>query len=220
MNKSYKVVNDLKTTSLVMGLSLTLSSCDFNKSGSDDHNYTEISHKTDSVLQKNLEYNLALRTQDSLRKRITQLQEANKTIVRNCAKKYLRRHITDNDLYVFMLKKLQNEYVSLNSDNYDDVYEYGDVDLGTQYMSTIRRNHRWFNNVMLYLSGKYDDAQFLKTDFFEKIKDEKSLIAFENNLKEIQRYQKLDRAKNEHIISLHDNTYNKGATEYKKSKQR
>ena len=55
MNKSYKVVNDLKTTSLVMGLSLTLSSCDFNKSESDDHNYTEISHKTDSVLQKNLE---------------------------------------------------------------------------------------------------------------------------------------------------------------------
>ena len=119
-----------------------------------------------------------------------------------------------------MIKKLQNEYVSLNSDNYDDVYEYGDVDLGTQYMSIIRRNHRWFNNVMLYLSGKYDDAQFLKTDFFEKIKDEKSLIAFENNVKEIQRYQKLDRAKNEHIISLHDNTYNKVATEYKKSKQR
>ena len=52
------------------------------------------------------------------------------------------------------------------------------------------------------------------------ISDEKSLIAFENNLKEIQRYQKLDRAKNEHIISLHDNTYNKVATEYKKSKQR
>lgn len=222
MKKSEQIINDLKTVGVVAGLSFTMSACNTtDKPDTVSQDYTEISRKTDSVLQSNSAYNLSLTIQDFSRKRICELQNANKTIIRNCAQKYVRRHITDNDLYVFMLKKLQNEYVALNSgDEYDDVCEYGDADLSRQYMSKIRRNHRWFNDAMLYLSGKYDDAQFLKTDFFEKMNDKKSLIAFENNLKDIQRYQELDRAKNAHIISLYDNTYNKVATEYKKSKQR
>ncbi len=222
MKNSKNMVSNLKTAGVVAGLSFTLSACNGNINQSENSNYTEISNKTDSILQRDPMYRLSLNVNDCSRRVIDKYRDANKSIVRKCAKKYITKNITDKLLCIFMLRTLQNSSYEFGFDGVDWSSKYVEsTDVSNlQYISRIRRDYRWFNDVMMYLAGQYNDVQFLKTDFFKLINDKNALSAFNKNLQEIQRYQQLEKSSNTELVSKYTQVWHQQVKEQAKSKQR
>lgn len=220
MKNSDKIIHDIKTAGFIVGTSLTLSACNWSgKSESGQQDYFEVSRKTDSVLQKDSMFSFSLSVHDFSTREINKCHDMNIQIVKDCTEKYVRRNISDKSLYNFMLLTLQNDaYVLSCTGDYEDNCDNQTPDI--KYISKIRRNYRWFNDVMMYLSGQYDDAQFLKTGFFKLIDDKRALKAFNDNLKSIQDCQNMAKISNSRLVSKHTQIWDKYVEEQKKLKQR
>jgi len=119
---------------------------------------------------------------------VVQYQRANRDIVKRCAKKYIRAHIMERNLFKFMMGSIKYEHMDfLMSDNVAyDLSEYEESEYITDVFSAnIRKNQRWFNDLMLYLSGKYTDGQLLNADFFRVINNKRARAMFIENMRNI-----------------------------------
>ena len=109
----------------------------------------------------------------------------NKELVKLYANKYSRKHISDRKLLSFMLNAIKFENVNYACDDSDFVSEYNEdvesVDVTDKYLTKIRKNNRWFYDLMLYLNDKYTERQLLNSEFFKTVKDKDLLKVFSKN---------------------------------------
>ena len=117
---------------------------------------------------------------------VVEYQKANRKIVKSCAKKYIFANVCERNLLKFMLNSLKYEHLDfMTSDNVSySLSEYEESEYITDVFSDrIRKDERWFNDLMLYLSGVYTDGQLLNADFFRVINNPRAKKNFVENTK-------------------------------------
>ena len=220
MKKIDNVFHKVKTAGAVAGLALTLNSCsNIKKDNLNSEDCSRISLRTDSVLQTMPMYRLSTSIDEFIQRKLPEYHELNKDLVREYAMRYVARNIKDIDLRMFMTDLLQKEYLY---EYVADAEESGDYEYQSYkaFQRIIRNDYRWFNDVMLYLTNQYTDDQFLKTDFFKIIKDERAYQIFKQNAEYTKNLQNLSRTANNHLVKMYDDVWEQQKEEYKKSKQR
>ena len=119
-------------------------------------------------------------------------RRANKDMLKLAVNKYVRSNIYDATLLRFMLNSVQYENVNMGFGNSSDwVSEYCEdvesVSAVDEQMVIIRRDYRWFNDLMLYLNDKYSERQLLKSEFFRTVNDKALLQNFTKNTEIIEK---------------------------------
>ena len=219
MKKIDNILHGVKTATLIAGLSLTMNSCsDADKAAEKQKETMVVSRKTDSILAQNPMYRLSCSINEISRMYLAEYKRENKDLVRVNAIRYLPKVVNDAEIRNMMLKILQQDF---SADLYCDVAEiYENVCVDEKVKCDIRTNYRWFNNVLLYLCGKYTEDQFLKTDFFKLINNERAYNTFKNNAESIKTFSEILKASDKQMNSLHDKAWNQSVQEYRKEKQR
>ena len=219
------IVNGLKTAAVVASASFTLNSCVRNSShGLDVQDMATVSYRTDSILDKNHDYRLALSMADYSDQLSNVYRSRSKKITRESALKYIKSNISDAGFRKYMLDVLLQNNSLENNDIYDsdldcvlgDTVGYCDSEM----MSCIRRDYRWFNDLMLYLSDKYTPEQLLKTGFFKNVNDLAAEKKFKSVVQDVEKYEKLKQAASQRGTDIYNRTKQECISEYKKEKQR
>lgn len=120
-----------------------------------------------------------------LRDALADYRISNKNLAKIYAEKYLRTHMHDTRLIRFMINAIKYENVNMGVENYGFVSEYDEepdgVEYVDKYLQKIRKNQRWFFDLMLYLDGKYTDRQLLNSEFVKIIKKRDFVQKFSKN---------------------------------------
>ena len=206
----------LKTAGIVATAVMTLGSCG-QKRVPDDTMQTTI-YKTDSAANALPEYKNTANAIGLYEAQIQMYRDANKNMVKYYAKEYIKRAIKDMRLRNFLLSSMDEQILMEVSCLDADEYAY-DTDLDSCYvtrMRFVRRNHRWYDALMMYLLDKYNEKQLLGTDFFSTIKDKGLKETFEYNAEQIARLTSVTKvaSKREEVI------YNDLWRQYSNGKQR
>ncbi len=203
-------INDVKTAGAVVGAALVLNACSGDRTLSEKQMQT-VYHKTDSAVNANNHYRVARAMNDIAGKKINEYRAKNKSLVKRYSLSYIKSAIKEEKLYKFMMTALKYETMALDSDVIVDSEDYIDRGERNTEINYIRRNERWFNDLMLYLSGKYDDKQLLNSEFFKTIKDKNLRQCFEDNIKQIEKMSVIEKDTED----VQKNIYTKYLDEYK-----
>ena len=182
------IKNTIKTAGVVATAALTLNSC--NQKNGAEYDFEGLQYKTDSVADTRPEYKTTSRAIDLYKTKIQYYKDANKKLLKLYASGYLISNINDLRLRNFMLDGLENRILGEVSDlDMDDTAcEIADVDVNrVNKMRFIRRNHRWYNDLLRYLSDKYDEKQLLKSDFFNVMNSPELKKQFVENTKRLEK---------------------------------
>ena len=185
--KKEKIISDIKTAGIVTMASLTLSSC-----GPKELTPSQLekaSYKTDSAVNKNSEYKITKKIIDLCSVKAEEYRDANKNMVKKYSVDYIKRNIKNMELRKFMLASVKNNGFSdfdVIDDYENDSIGGGEYSNSSKTIRYIRRNQRWFNDMMLYLSGQYNDNQLLNSDFFKVVNNPVLKKNFEHNAKRIE----------------------------------
>ena len=190
--KKETFINDVKTAGAVVGAALVLNACSGDRALSEKQMQT-VYHKTDSAVNTNNHYRVARAMNDVVGKKINEYRAKNKSLVKRYSLSYIKSAIKEEKLYKFMMTALKYETMALDSDVIVDSEDYIDRGERNNNINYIRRNERWFNDLMLYLSGKYDDKQLLNSEFFKTIKDKNLRQSFEDNIKQIEKMSVIEK---------------------------
>ncbi|MBO7053426.1 MAG: hypothetical protein J6W27_03270 [Alphaproteobacteria bacterium] len=128
---------------------------------------------------------------DVLSDTYTDYRRANKEMLKQAVDKYVRVNVRDAKLLKFMLNSVKYENVNMGFENSSDwVGEYNEdgesYSAENEQMTMIRRDYRWFNDLMLYLNDKYSERQLLKTEFFKTMNNRKLMQDFTKNTEIIE----------------------------------
>lgn len=128
---------------------------------------------------------------DVLSDTYTDYRRANKEMLKQVVDKYVRVNVRDAKLLKFMLNSVKYENVNMGFENSSDwVDEYNEdgesYSAENEQMTKIRRDYRWFNDLMLYLNDKYSERQLLKTEFFKTMNNRKLMQDFTKNTEIIE----------------------------------
>jgi len=128
---------------------------------------------------------------DVLSDTYTDYRRANKEMLKQAVDKYVRVNVRDAKLLKFMLNSVKYENVNMDFENSTDwVGEYNEdgesYSAENEQMTKIRRDYRWFNDLMLYLNDKYSERQLLKTEFFKTMNNRKLMQDFTKNTEIIE----------------------------------
>lgn len=120
-----------------------------------------------------------------LRDALADYRISNKNLAKIYAEKYLRTHMHDARLIRFMVNAIKYENVNMGVENYDFVSEYDEEPDGVEYvdknLQKIRKDQRWFFDLMLYLNGTYTDRQLLNSEFMKVIRKRDFMQRFSKN---------------------------------------
>lgn len=182
--KKETIVSDIKTAVVVGSAVLTMDSCQRPLS---DTQIQNINHKTDSAVKVDANYRLADNFGSYSSQKLEICRKNNRELVKKYATRHIEKERIEAELRKFMLNSIKQETMALDIVSGDDSdEEYSDVCEKKTYINDIRRNQRWFNDLMLYLSGKYNDRQLLNSEFFKVIKDKNLRSDFERNTQQIE----------------------------------
>ena len=128
---------------------------------------------------------------DVLSDTYTDYRRANTKMLKQAVDKYVRVNVRDAKLLKFMLNSVKYENVNMGFENSSDwVGEYNEdgesYSAENEQMTMIRRDYRWFNDLMLYLNDKYSERQLLKTEFFKTMNNRKLMQDFTKNTEIIE----------------------------------
>ena len=216
--KKDNIMHDVKTATIVAGLALTLNSCGNKPLTTEQRIVAE--QRADSASNKDRNYTIAKRTAEFGEYKINKYHNENKKLVKQYALVYISREIKDAQLYKFMTNAIETETVSQYT---EDFVENGDSivndsSFGSVDMKNIRRNQRWFNDLMLYLSGKYDDRQLLNSTFFNTVKNQSLKIAFQQNVYAIENLKNIQNFALQRKNAIYDENLRKYEEEIKRQR--
>ena len=208
--KKETFINDVKTAGVVVGAALVLNACSGDRALSEKQMQT-VYHKTDSAVNANNHYRVARAMNDIAGKKINEYRAKNKSLVKKYSASYIKSAIKEEKLYKFMMTAMKYETMALDGDIIVDSEDYIDYGERNSNINYIRRNERWFNDLMMYLSGKYNDRQLLNSEFFKVIKDKNLRHSFEHNTKQIEKLSGISHETD----SVQNIIYTKCLNEYK-----
>ena len=181
--KKENIVSGIKNAAVVATAVFTMNSCG-NKQLSEGQ-LQMAQHKTDSALRVHPEYTIANATLELCEMKIANYRDANKKIVKMYARDYVKKNIKDAALAKFMLGAMNDDAVLFLLDNDDN--ENDNVSVNTlATMRYVRSTQRWFNDMILYLNGRYTEQQLLNSDFFNVVNSAELKRKFEYNTKQIE----------------------------------
>lgn len=184
--KNNKIVSEIKTAGVALVASATMFSCG-NKQLSESQ-MQAVHHKADSAVAVYPEYRVASNLFDLCELKIQKYRDANKQLIKAHARNYIKNNITDIALAKFMLESLGNDKLLFALDT--DSCENEGVSVEQLItMRSVRRNQRWFNDMILYLSDKYNEKQLLNSEFFTVVNNSGLKSAFERNTQQIEMLQ-------------------------------
>lgn len=211
--KKTKLKNILKTTGLVAGLSWTLSSCNNTKQKTlSDNEKQLIVNRVDSILNNNSQYRLSQKILNFGNEEYDSLRALNREIAINCAKQYIKNNIIDANLRGFMLKILESQNAVY--DDSEDT-EYSEISL-----PSVRKNNRWFNDLIMYLRNNYTDEQFLNSEFFKVINNDVAYKKFAYNTNKVSVFENVIANSSKQTSDIYGKTWEKCVKEYNSQKQR
>lgn len=208
--KKETIINDIKTAGVVVGATLVLNTCGNGRPLSEKQMQT-VYHKTDSAVNANQHYRTASKVKFVVDNRISEYRAKNKSLVKKYSASYIKSAIKEEKLYKFMMTAMKYETMALDGDIIVDSEDYIDYGERNSNINYIRRNERWFNDLMMYLSGKYNDRQLLNSEFFKVIKDKNLRHSFEHNTKQIEKLSGISHETD----SVQNIIYTKCLNEYK-----
>ena len=215
--KKTKLKNVLKTTGLIAGLSLTLASCGNGRGKQlSDQERQLIVNRVDSILDKDDQYRLSQTMLDFSVNEIDRLRASNRAMAINCAKQYIKNNIQDAKLRAFMLQTLQgNNSFYYTTDSIQDSENTDEISL-----ASVRKNNRWFNDLIMYLHNNYTDEQFLNSEFFNAMGNDIAFRKFTDNTKRIGFMETIVEGASKRGTDIYGKTWEKCVSEYKQQKQR
>ncbi len=216
--KNNKIVSGIKTAGVVTTAVFTMASCG-NKQLSESQLAT-VQHKTDSALTVHPEYRMATNLMYLRDEKVKNFHDANKCLLKIYSKEYIKQNIQDIRLRRFMLGVLGQEAVI--SDLFCEEVESDSVCYNGGHsvptMPYIRKNQRWFYDLMLFLSDKYTDKQLLNSEFFNVINDPRLKRKFESNIARIDSINSSVEFAVERKKIIREQTWNKYAKEVQKKR--
>ncbi|MBR3511113.1 MAG: hypothetical protein IKN73_03565 [Alphaproteobacteria bacterium] len=217
--KKENVVSGIKTAAVVATAVLTLNSCGNRKMSEKQMQIVE--QKTDSAQRVHPGYKMASGLYDLCEIKIREYRESNRTLVRKTAQGYIKRYIKDINLRNFMLNSIQDEALMQKAFFEDVDSELDSVESNTvDTMSYIRKNERWFNDLMMYLTYMYDERQLLNSEFFKVLNNKDLRGIFEYNTRNIEKLKEYSDFTAERKNSIHNEIRNKYVEEAKHLKIR
>jgi len=211
--KKEKIFSGFKNASVIAGLAFALHSC-----GEKPLTETQtqvVQHKMDSALNVHPEYRTATSMLELCEWRSEEFKTANKEMVTFYSVEYIKHNIDDSDLRRFMFNAmLKNKTISWSDEPADTDSLSGNNNI--KMMRQVRHNQKWFNDAMLYLMDKYDEAQLLKSDFFKVINNSRFKHNFKKNAEFIQEMNKYIKFASERQVIIRNELWNKYAKEVKK----
>jgi len=154
---------------------------------------------------------------------VIQYKAENHDIVKKCAKAYIHKNISERGLLRFMLSSFKYEHMDFMLADYVsyDLSEYEESEYITDvYSSKIRENQRWFNDLMLYLNGKYTDGQLLNSDFFRVIQNKHAQQMFIANTQRIDLLTQYKAKATQQKVGEAKSTIEKFANENQRQEQK
>lgn len=219
--KKETVINDIKTAGVIVSAALVLNSCDGDKKALSEKQMQTVCHKTDSAVKTDQYYRVANNMNYLADKQVNEYRAKNKSLVKKYSSSYIKKEIKEEKLYKFMMSSLKYETMALDdSDIIIDAEDYVDHSERNDNINYIRRNERWFNDLMLYLSGKYNDRQLLNSEFFKIIKDKNLRQSFEHNTKQIEKLSAVVHDTDSVQNSIYTKYFNEYKSEEMKTKKR
>ena len=179
--KNSNIVSGIKTASVVLTAAFTMSSCG-NKALSEQE-VQLVKHKADSAASVHPEYRIASGMLDLCEAHVERYRRGNKDVVKMHARDYIVNNIKDAAIARLMLDMLKEEVFLTES--YSDTTASEDGQNNNK-LAYIRKEYRWFNDLMLYLTGQYTERQFLNSEFFKVINNPSVKKCFEKNLDHIE----------------------------------
>lgn len=213
--KNNKIVSEVKKAGLVATAVLTMNSCG-NKQLSESQ-LQIAQQKADSALKMNSEYIMASSTVDWLDLKINAYRTCNKNFVRIYARDYVKYDMHNSVLSKFMLCMIDDKDVFLYLYNDSTANDTVSVNL-LGGISQVCRNEKWFNDMMLYFTDKYDERQFLNSEFFKVVNNKELRRKFEFNTRHIEDLQKYMEFPLERKNILRTEMYNRYAKEAQKQR--
>lgn len=215
--KKEKIINDIKSAGVVTAAVLTLNACG-NRQLSESQLQT-VQHKTDSAEMADYEYKVAMNIICVGGDRVKQFRDVNKNLVKKYSKEYIKQVMPNSYLRKLMLKAIDDETLTVIH-NCTVIDSESDTSAGGRMnaVNNIRKNQRWFYDLMLYLSGNYNDRQLLNSEFFKTVNDPRLKSKFENNTEQIEKINScLDLATQRKNV-IHQELWNKYVQEEKRKR--
>lgn len=216
--KKENIINNIKTAGIVAGLSLTLNAC--HEKALTQQQMDVVTQKTDSAVNKHHEYRFVKMGAEFSGVKANKFHEKNRALVKDYSKSYIKNNITKSDLRKMMLKSLYGE--EFVSDENEFIEFYADSVSDTKHINAhyIRRNERWFYDLIMYLNNNYSDRQLLNSEFFKIVKNKKLKCEFEFNTNEIEKMHRYSENMSKRGDVIYNQIRDKYVNEVKKSKQR
>ncbi len=212
--KSEKIISGIKTAGVVLTAALTMNSCGPRQLSEKEQQ--TVQHKTDSAVYVHPEYRMAVGLVELGETKIKSFRDANKALLKMGAKDFIRTGVKDAKMARFMYRAIEDEKFVFSSNSgidSDDGFAEN-VDINTlSMMQRIRREQRWYNDLLLYLSDKYTEQQLLKSNFFKVINNKDLKKSFEYNTQQIEYLQSCMEFPLQREKIIRDELWNKYASE-------
>lgn len=212
--KSEKIISGIKTAGVVLTAALTMNSCGPRQLSEKEQQ--TVQHKTDSAVYVHPEYRMAVGLVELGETKIKSFRDANKALLKMGAKDFIRTGVKDAEMARFMYRAIEDEkFVFSSNSGIDSDDEFAEnVDINTlSMMQRIRREQRWYNDLLLYLSDKYTEQQLLKSNFFKVINNKDLKKSFEYNTQQIEYLQSCMEFPLQREKTIRDELWNKYASE-------
>jgi hypothetical protein len=85
--------------------------------------------------------------------------------------------------------------------------------------SDVRKNNKWFNDLIMYLNDVYTDSQFLTSEFFYLIQDVSVREQFISNAEQIANYNRVAGIAKTQKSKVYNKIMNDCIAEYKKQRE-
>ena len=212
--KDNKIISSIKTAGVIATAAFTMASCGHKLSESEKET---VKHKTDSAAMVHHEYKLATNLSELCEIKIRNFRRANKDIVKLYAKDYIAGNIKNVDMKKFMLNMINEE--AFITESFSDVIESDTVSNDvSSIMRNIRKNQRWFNDLMLFLTDEYSERQFLKSEFFKVVNDARLRTIFETNTERMEKIQTSSDFAKERKAVVYQQLWNKYENEVQRKR--
>ena len=216
--KNNKIVSGIKAAGVVTTAVFTMASCG-NKHLSESQTKI-VEHKTDSALAVHPEYRMASGLLAIGESKNKGYHDANRNLVKMYTREYIKNNIQDPMLRRYMLNYLEQGLTNpsiicdeIEADSINSVVETSDLN-----MRCMRRDYRWFYDLMLYLSDKYTDKQLLNSQFFKVVDDPEFKTKFEYFASKIDFVNSSVEFAVERKKIIREQTWNKYAQEVQKKR--
>ena len=202
-----KIISGIKKAGVIATAVVTLGACEQKRNTND----AQVAlYKTDSVANARPEYKNMANAVELYEEQIQTYKDANKSMLKHYAKDHIKKIIQPGQMRKLLLAGLEEQmFLEVTCLDFDESLSES-ADFNPSYVRQVRffrRNQRWYNDLVMYLLGNYNEKQLLKSDFFKVIKDQEIKKAFLYNTKQIEKLESVAKIASERQNKIYEDLW-------------